>query len=77
MILCFMQQAMVKMLSTKMLVKISPRSLVKVNNRGGLQSMDSIYEPRHEMSNKVVCATSNDSDQPAHARSLIRAFAFL
>ena len=27
------------------------------------------------ISNNVVCATSNGSDQPAHTRSLIRAFA--
>ena len=33
------------------------------------------YEPRHEISNNVVCATSKGSDQPAHTRSLIRAFA--
>ena len=33
------------------------------------------YEPVHEISNNVVSATSNDSDQPAHTRSLIRAFA--
>ena len=32
-------------------------------------------EPVHEISNKVVCATSKSSDQPAHTRSLIRAFA--
>ena len=29
----------------------------------------------HEISNNVVCATSKASDQPAHSRSLIRAFA--
>ena len=34
-----------------------------------------IYEPRHEISNNKVCATSKASDQPAHMRSLIRAFA--
>ena len=34
-----------------------------------------IIEPRHEISNNVVCATSNGSDQPAHTHSLIRAFA--
>ena len=34
-----------------------------------------IIEPRHEISNNVVCATSKASDQPAHTRSLIRAFA--
>ena len=33
------------------------------------------YEPRHEISNNVVWATSKDSNQPAHSRSLIRAFA--
>ena len=33
------------------------------------------FEPVHEISNKVVCATSKASDQPAHARSLIRTFA--
>ena len=31
--------------------------------------------PRYEISNNVVCATSKGSDQPAHTRSLIRAFA--
>ena len=34
-----------------------------------------VYQPRHEISNNVVCATSKGSDQPAHMRSLIRAFA--
>ena len=33
------------------------------------------YEPVHEISNNVVCATSKASDQPAHTHSLIRAFA--
>ena len=34
-----------------------------------------VYEPVHEISNNVICATSKVSDQPAHTRSLIRAFA--
>ena len=34
-----------------------------------------VYEPRHEVSNNVVCATSKASDKPAHSHSLIRAFA--
>ena len=34
-----------------------------------------LIEPRYEISNNVVCATSKASDQPAHMRSLIRAFA--
>ena len=32
------------------------------------------YEPVHEISN-MVCTTIKASDQPAHTRSLIRAFA--
>ena len=32
------------------------------------------YEPAHEISNNMVCATSKASDQPAHTGSLIRAF---
>ena len=35
-----------------------------------------IIEPRHEISNNVVSATSKASVQPAHLRSLIRAFAY-
>ena len=38
-------------------------------------SLVKTYEPGHEISNNVVYATSKDSDQPAHTRSLIRAFA--
>ena len=34
-----------------------------------------IYESVQENSNNVICATSKASDQPAHMRSLIRAFA--
>ena len=30
----------------------------------------------HEISNNVVCAISRASDQPAHTRSLIKAFAY-
>ena len=40
-----------------------------------IQLFDKSYEPVHEISNNVVCATSIASDQPAHTRSLIRAFA--
>ena len=34
-----------------------------------------LFEPQHEFSFNVVCATSKASDQPAHMHSLIRAFA--
>ena len=40
-----------------------------------LQRKSYIFEPRHEISNNVACAISKASDQPAHTRSLIRAFA--
>ena len=33
------------------------------------------YEPRHEISSSVVCATSKASDHTAHTRSLIKAVA--
>ena len=38
-------------------------------------SKEKLIEQVHEISNNVVCATSKASDQPAHTRSLIRAFA--
>ena len=38
--------------------------------------ISNIFEPQHEISNNVVCATSKVSDQPAHTRCLIRAFAY-
>ena len=34
-----------------------------------------IIEPWYDISNNVVCATIKASDQAAHMRSLIRAFA--
>ena len=34
------------------------------------------YEPCHEITNNVVCATNKGSDQSAHTRSLIIAFAY-
>ena len=34
-----------------------------------------VHEPVHEMSDNMVCATGKASDQPAHTRTLIRAFA--
>ena len=33
------------------------------------------FEPRLEIFNTVICATSKASDQPAHMRSLIEALA--
>ena len=41
----------------------------------GLSTKFFTIEPRYEISNNMVDATSKGSDQPAHSRSLIRAFA--
>ena len=40
-----------------------------------MQVTAKLYEPVHEVFNNVVCETSKASNQPAHTRSLIRAFA--
>ena len=50
-------------------------TLLHANKKGADQLEIAPYEPRHEISNNVVCATSKASNQPAHMRSLIRAFA--
>ena len=34
-----------------------------------------IIEPHHEITDTVILTTNKGSDQPAHTRSLIRAFA--
>ena len=54
-----------------------PYSSVMVDNKADTQSKlrSENFEPMHEISNNVVCATSKAYDQPAHTRSLIRAFA--
>ena len=44
------------------------------DNQDSVEDMWSTFEPRHDISNNMVCATSKGSDQPAHMRSLIRAF---
>ena len=43
--------------------------------KGTLSKRKGIIESVHEISNNLACATSEASDQPAHMRSLIRAFA--
>ena len=50
--------------------------LKRPTNKQTSSEIDTIInELRHEIFNYVVCATSKGSDQPAHTRSLIRAFA--
>ena len=53
------------------------QSNIKALYKRDLEKKISRYnnEPWHEISNNVVCATSKCSDQTAHTRSLIRAFA--
>ena len=50
-------------------------SLVTAGNHALERLLELIIEHQHDISNKVVCATSKTSDQNAHTRSLIRAFA--
>ena len=62
----------------KNLKSASLHSYTKVLMLGPILDSDSssvTNEPVHEISNNVVCATSKASDQPAHTRSLIRAYA--
>ena len=42
-----------------------------IPERPEYEKISTLYEPQHEISNFVICATSKASDQPAHTRSLI------
>ena len=53
----------------------SESTLVKMPKCWKSHVMAQLFEPVHGISNNVVCVTSKASDQPAHMRSLIRAFA--
>ena len=50
-------------------------SIDKQSSNVMVELINQQIEPRHEISNNVVCATSKGSYQPAHTCSLIRAFA--
>ena len=63
----------VMMLFIPKLYAVNPNILQNVIKIGQLAL--EIFEPRHGISNNVVCTTSKGSDQPGHTRSLIRAFA--
>ena len=51
-------------------VRISNRIVLTKHNGNS----NVLNEPRHEISNNVVCATNKASDQPVHTRNLTRAF---
>ena len=57
------------------LVNYLPTSYLPTSRGWQEEGGNNINEPVHEISNNVVCAASKASDQPAHTRSLIRAFA--
>ena len=61
---------MLKNLGSRIFTQTKKDAYIKTNN-----TVIKVNEPVHEISNNVVCATSKASDQPAHTRSLIRAFA--
>ena len=56
---------------------VNPYQKFSTNNDVHIMDSDLYlrYEPWHEISNNLVCVTSKGSDQPAHTRSLISAFA--
>ena len=56
-------------------MKVYQKHVDKLCKVEQVRKIHKYFEPRHEISNNVVCATSKGSDQPAHTRSLIRAFA--
>ena len=62
-------------LSSQQCLKFTKASLPFFNDTSRSFLLNNKFEPVHEISNKLVCATSKASDQPAHTRSLIRAFA--
>ena len=66
-----------KRVSPNLALKYVPIHFPKVSLGERLCSKNTmkLCEPRHEISNNVVCVTSKDSDQPAHMLSLIIAFA--
>ena len=65
-------QCMLKLLSINFKVNLK---MWEVNTFDIVLKIQGIIEPVHGISNNVVFATSKASDQPAHTRSLIRAFA--
>ena len=53
---------------------------INKNNLAQTEGVVAVYievsiEPLHDKTNKMTCAPSEDSDQPGHLPSLIRAFA--
>ena len=63
-----------KLLAKYKFIYMTNRLLARLKNKIKKKNARK-HEPRHEISDHVVGATSKDSDQPAHMRSLIRAFA--
>ena len=59
----------------KLVRRYSDDARVIIENVYKIARRKRIIEPRQEISNNVVRATSKGSDQSAHTRSLIRAFA--
>ena len=57
------------------LKRLSTRNLCKVSFLFYQYCTESKIEPPHNKTNKMVCATSEDSDQPEHPSSPIRVFA--
>ena len=48
------------------------KPLIASNFPVGFNSL--LFEPQHDTTNKMICAPSEDSDQPGHQPSLSRVF---
>ena len=57
------------------ILRMMQKNTLKMTELQSFKYIGLLIEPVHEISNNVACATSKASDQPAHTRSLIRAFA--
>ena len=62
-------------ISEDIMLGVEQVSVVEMTSNDNNSDSRRIFEPRHDISNYVVCATSKASDQHAHTRGLIRAFA--
>ena len=62
---------MIPVLTTMILLYVDNKDAERYAHMCSLLTL----EPLHEISNTVVCSTSKAQDQPAHMRSMIRAFA--
>ena len=57
------------------ILKINYKPTTSMRKSHWKKCFNTAFEPPHDKTNKMVCAPSEDSDQPGHPPSLIRVFA--